>query len=239
MDPHWTDPDQPINGVSWYEAAQFVNWLNISTGHQAAYKFTGTQGTSSYALATWSVEEAACGGTNLYRHKEAFYYLPTENEWVKAAYWNGVDLQTYATKNNGTPGEWRPTGGPSSDGQAAGWNYGHAYPSNTSATGQPWEVTEGYSPEELNGTFDMMGNVWEWTESPYDDTDFETDSSRAVRGGSHYDYRVKLESPSRTAYGPDYESSRGGFRVAAVPEPASLALVLLGGLALVVKGKRR
>ncbi len=37
--------DVPTNNVSWYEAAQFVNWLNTSTGHQAAYKFTGTQGT--------------------------------------------------------------------------------------------------------------------------------------------------------------------------------------------------
>ncbi len=26
----------PTNEVSWYEAAQFVNWLNPSTGHQAA-----------------------------------------------------------------------------------------------------------------------------------------------------------------------------------------------------------
>ena len=87
----------PTNNVSWYEAAQFVNWLNTSTSHQAAYKSTGTQGTSGYALATWSAAEAA-GGTNLYRHKDAFYFLPTEDEWVKAAYWNGTTLQNYATK---------------------------------------------------------------------------------------------------------------------------------------------
>ena len=87
----------PANNVSWYEAAQFVNWLNTSTGHQAAYKFTGTQGTSNYTFAAWSAAEAA-GGTNLYRHKNAYYFLPTEDEWVKAAYWNGTSLQTYATK---------------------------------------------------------------------------------------------------------------------------------------------
>ena len=81
------------NNVSWCEAAQFVNWLNTSTGHQAAYKFTGTQGTGDYTLDTWSTAEAA-GGTNLYRHKDAVYYLPTEDEWVKAAYWNGSSLQT-------------------------------------------------------------------------------------------------------------------------------------------------
>jgi formylglycine-generating enzyme required for sulfatase activity len=82
-EPYWTGTNVPINGVSWYEAAQFVNWLNTSTGHQAAYKFTGAQGQSDYALATWSAAEAD-NGTNLYRHKDAEYYLPTENEWVKA-----------------------------------------------------------------------------------------------------------------------------------------------------------
>ena len=40
----------------------------------------------------------AAGGTNLYRHKDAMYYMPTEDEWVKAGYWNGTSLQTYATK---------------------------------------------------------------------------------------------------------------------------------------------
>ena len=32
----------PANRVSWFESAQFVNYLNTSTGHQAAYKFTGS-----------------------------------------------------------------------------------------------------------------------------------------------------------------------------------------------------
>ena len=105
----------PANDVSWYEAAQFVNWLNTSTGHQAAYKFTGTQGTSNYTFATWSPAEAA-GGTNLYRNKDAYYFLPTEDEWVKAAYWNGTTLQTYATK----PGDSLTQGNGTS---GTGWNY--------------------------------------------------------------------------------------------------------------------
>ena len=44
--PSWTGTNVPTNNVSWYEAAQMVNWLNTSRGHQAAYKFTGTQGTA-------------------------------------------------------------------------------------------------------------------------------------------------------------------------------------------------
>ena len=84
-EPIGTGTDIPTNNVSWYEAAQFVNWLNTSTNHQAAYRFTGTQGTGDYNLDTWSPAQAD-NGTNLYRHKDAFYFLPTEDEWVKPAF---------------------------------------------------------------------------------------------------------------------------------------------------------
>ncbi|MCP4591533.1 MAG: SUMF1/EgtB/PvdO family nonheme iron enzyme, partial [bacterium] len=99
--PSWTGTDVPTNEVSWYEAAQFVNYLNTSTGNQPAYKFTGTQGTGDYTLGTWSAAEAD-NGTNLYRHKDAMYYMPTEDECVKARYWNGTALQTYP---NASPGD--------------------------------------------------------------------------------------------------------------------------------------
>ena len=33
---------KPATGVTWYEAARYVNWLNTSTGYQAAYKFSGS-----------------------------------------------------------------------------------------------------------------------------------------------------------------------------------------------------
>ena len=32
-------PNKPAAGISWLEAAKFVNWLNKSTGHTPAYKF--------------------------------------------------------------------------------------------------------------------------------------------------------------------------------------------------------
>jgi formylglycine-generating enzyme required for sulfatase activity len=36
----------PVDRVSWYEAAQFVNWLNTSTNNPVAYKFTSSLPTS-------------------------------------------------------------------------------------------------------------------------------------------------------------------------------------------------
>ncbi len=77
--------------------------------------------------------------------------LPTEDEWFKAAYWNGSEIQEYATKPGDTLHEGDGTSG-------TGWNY-----NNTDPVG-PWNVGSG--SEELNGTYDMMGNNWEWIEDP-------------------------------------------------------------------------
>lgn len=220
-DSDWTSTNVPTNRVSWYEAAQFVNYLNTSTGNQPAYKFTGTQGTGDYTLGTWSAGEAD-NGTNLYRHKDAMYYMPTEDEWVKAGYWNGTSLQTYATKPNDTLHQGDGASG-------TGWNYyddGWA----TDPYG-PWDVGSG--SEELNGTFDMMGNLYEWMESSYYSDDYGTGSLRGLRGGSWGYAGPYLASHDRTKSTPHNEYEVLGFRVASdVPEPSSLSLLLIGGMML-------
>jgi len=199
-DPYWTGTNVPTNDVSWYEAAQFVNWLNTSTDHHVAYKFTGTQGQTDYTLATWDAGEAD-NGTNLYRHKDALYYLPTEDEWVKAGYWNGTNLQTYATKAGDTLHQGDGVSG-------TGWNYYHS--GYATDPGGPWDVGSG--SEELNGTFDMMGNIWELMESPYSDTSYGTGSHRGLRGGSFDDPDGSpLASSLRYGVNPDYENGNFGL----------------------------
>ena len=216
-DPTWSGASLPTNVASWYEAAQFVNWLNTYSGYQAAYKFAGTQGQSDYTMSMWDVTQT--DGTNLYRHKDAYYFLPTEDEWVKAAYWNGTSLQNWATVGDHRPGQ-------------SGCNY--YYFDHATDPPYAWAATKGST--ELNGTKNMMGNVWEWMETPYYSDDYLPDSRRAFRGGSYE--RVGLggffiiESSYR---GPDFAHSEDyyrGFRVASVPEPCSLVLLGLGGLVL-------
>ena len=219
---YWTGTDIPTNNISWYEAAQFVNYLNTSTGHQAAYKFTGTQGTGDYTFSVWGPADSGYDADNPFRNSNTHYFIPTEDEWVKAAYWNGTSLQTYATKAGESLTQGDGTSG-------TGWNYydgGWA----TDPFG-PWDVGSG--SEELNGTFDMMGNVWEWMESPYYSGEYQSGSYRGTRGSSCILIVVSyLSSSSRYPSGPYGEGSESGFRVASVPEPCSLVLLGLGGLVL-------
>jgi hypothetical protein len=216
-DSHWTGSNVPTNSVNWYEAAQFVNYLNTSTGHQAAYKFTGTQGTSNYTFDIWNASDTGYNPSNPYRNSNAFYFLPTEDEWVKAAYWNGTSLQIHATK----PGESLTQGNGTS---GTGWNYyNNGYATNPYG---PWAIGSG--SEELNGTFDMMGNIIEWMEGLYHSEGYSANSHRIVRGGAYnnekepfgslYDGYDTLESTFRIwDCHPDAESYTIGFRVASEP----------------------
>lgn len=207
---YWGGTNKPTNCVSWYEAAQFVNYLNVISGHHEAYNFTGTKGQSDYIFTIWDTSDA-WGGTNLYRHKDSFYFLPTEDEWVKAAYWNGASIQTWATIDDSVPV------------MGIDSNYGG------SGDG-PWYIGSGSM--ELNGTFDMMGNVFEWIEDSWWSPErYPASSSHIYRGGSNAIYGGAIEAlMSSTRYDglADSEVSNVGFRIASIPEPATLALLGLG-----------
>ena len=220
--------NRPAADMTWYEAAAFVNWLNTSTGYQAAYDLTFT---GSWSMTLWSSAQAwQAGGENLYRHKDAYYFLPSEDEWYKSAYQqnDGVTANywDYATGSNTIPTQ-ELTGGTLAgsavyDGTAAG----------TPASPADVNLAGGLSAYLTMG---QNGNVYEWQESAFDGSNSSSSEDRAIRGGRWNTFEANLRI--RDTNGPSLSESGLGFRVASVPEPS--AAVLITSCSLIWLFKRR
>jgi len=160
-----------------------------------------------------------------------YYYIPTQDEWYKAAY----------HKNDGNTGNyWNyPTmsdTAPSGSGLNTG-NNANLPP----AIGSPFYMTEvgnySLSPGPY-GTFDQAGNIWEWTElmpaSP--------DGTRQEIGGCWYTASA-LAGDDAVAWGDSSHPGGGwvvqGFRLTVIPEPATLLLVGLGGAGVILRRRRK
>jgi hypothetical protein len=79
--------DQPAGNLRWLEAAAFVNWMNTSTGNQEAYNLSLNG--STWTVDVWPASDAWGSAEGIllnhpWRHKRAKYFLPNENEWLKA-----------------------------------------------------------------------------------------------------------------------------------------------------------
>lgn len=226
----WTG-SQPAANINWYEAAAFVNWLNTSTGRQGAYDLTW-DGTV-WSMNLWSSSEAwTAGGTNLYRHKNAYYFLPSEDEWYKAAYYNaaGTNYFLYPTGSDSAPAA-----------VISGTN------ANTAVFDSPTAVPVVDAPSEVSaagglsayGTMGQGGNVMEWNETAYTGINSLSSEQRAIRGGSYIADEFSMRASSRNYDLPTFEGDNLGFRVASVPEPSTYLLVLLGAGALYALRRRQ
>jgi len=214
--------NRPAMGISWYEAAKFVNWLNTNQGFQAAYKFVN----GTFQL--WSSTDAGYNANNMFRNSLAKYVLPSTSEWYKAAYGSPTGTwYDYPTGSNSAPGEvWNGTAANTAVYQS------HNVADITSAGGL-----------SAYGTMAQGGNAWELTETAYDGTNDTAGESRELRGGAFMPQSQALTELSAKGRVSDFawdgDYYKTGFRVASVPEPSALSLLAvgLGGLALIRRRK--
>jgi hypothetical protein len=210
--------NRPATGISWNEAARFVNYLNTSKGYQAAYNFTTSGANADITL--WGAGQYS--GSNQFRHKDAYYFLPSMDEWYKAAY--GSPSGTWYNYANGSD---------SAPSAVASGTSGAVYNGQSG----PADITNAGGLSAW-GTMAQGGNVWEWNESAYDGSNNNPMESRELRGGSWGLSSGYLGASHRSGSDPTNEDDDRGFRVASVPEPSSGLLVLLG-LSAVLRRRRK
>ena len=228
--------NRPVNYVTFWDAARFANWLHNGQGsgdtESGAYHNIG--------------DELLFGRT-----AGAKWFIPTEDEWYKAAYHqNDGDTGNYfdyPTSSDTSPGyvidggNLSGTGNPFTEGGTDPGNYAtYDGDGGTNGIGSPYyrtKVGEWENSASPYGTFDQGGNVREWTEA------IIGGSSRAMRGGSFYYNEDMLQASHRIDYTPEWGDTYVGFRVAssaAVPEPGSvLVWAGLGVIGLIWLRRRK
>lgn len=224
----------PVTYVSFFDAMRFTNWLHNGQG-------SGDTEAGVYTIGS---------GTDEVRSTSAKYWIPSEDEWYKAAYHDasagtaGVyfDLATGTDLGDSIPVSDQPGDDPSAvnyfrnDNLANGFNDGFAvngsrsYPNSTNPLTDVGAYTAATSPY---GTFDQNGNVWEWNEAV-----ISSNSSRRVRGGSWNEDLFWLRAAIPRSYEPSVEYLSAGFRVATVPEPSSVLVGVWVACGLLMRRRR-
>jgi sulfatase modifying factor 1 len=224
--------DKPVNYVSWFDAARVVNWLQNGQG-------TGSTETGAYTL------NNATSGPAPAVNSGASYFLPTEDQWYKAAYYKGSGTNAgywdYATQSDTTPtavtADATGIGSAGSTGNFANYN------TFADWNGQDGNVTTvgTNGGASAYGAFDMSGNLTEWN-----DLTGAAGSSRGVRGGFWSLDAFFLSSSTGITTVPSDENRSIGFRLASpvpVPEPSTwlmgLAGIACGGWQMVRRRRAR
>jgi len=191
----------PIVNVNHVSVLRFANWLHGGETEIGAYDIS-TQGAQAK------------------RSAEAKVWLPSEDEWHKAAYYDAEVKRywLYAARSDERPQSSPPNATlPNAanffwaDGVKNGMNKGYAVPQTDYYKPGSIALTPvGSYPMSPSayGTLDQTGNVWEWTEG------IMWKTKRVIRGGSWFDEANALRSTTRTSVLPTTTFHDTGFRLA-------------------------
>jgi formylglycine-generating enzyme required for sulfatase activity len=189
------DSNHPVNYVSFYDTLRFANWLDNGQGN-------GDTETGAYTLMGGTPTPS--NGDSITRNAGATIFLPSENEWYKAAFYNPATTSyfRYPTSSNTAPTASVPTSAANSA------NYNNAV-GNVTSVGAYGGTTSPYH------AFDMGGNVYQWNEAIITNVD---GTFRGLRGGSFAGDSSSMLSAFRNYDDPSGDLNRGiGFRVASIP----------------------
>lgn len=213
----------PVVYVSIFDAMRFVNW------------FANGQGDGDTETGAYSLDSSGFP----VRSADAHFFLPTEDEWYKAAYHKNDGATSnywdFATASDELPAFVPPQDTNASDAtNAANWGYavtnGARYDPHQNYLTDVGAYTQSVSPY---GTYDQTGNAAEWVET------LSEPSLGIFGGGSWGSIGIQLPASRRNINHPlDSEYRDGTFRVAAsVPTPTAASLAALACVGAL--GRRR
>jgi formylglycine-generating enzyme required for sulfatase activity len=201
----------PVNYVSFYDSLRFANWLE--NGQPTGAQDSTTTEDGAYTMIT----ESYPGGPFITPNVGVTFFLPNEDEWYKAAYYDPISTSynpyPFADGFNGAVCE-APAGATTHSANCSDPLFG-----NTTDVGAYTTSPSAY------GTFDQGGNVHEWTEAIIS-------TGRGLRGGGWPPHSVFMAASTRSYNLATEEDGATGFRVAAVPEPGRGLLLMTGVLSL-------
>jgi hypothetical protein len=226
--------NRPITYVNWWDSARFANWL--ANGQPTGDQTNTTTENGAYNLnGATSGQAKARNVTNPNTNATPTFYIPTQNEWYKAAYYSPVlnsgsgGYYTYATQSNTAPGNVPGSGA----NQANYFTDGTTDLFSVTQSGD-YDLNQNYLTDvgaftnsaSFYGTFDQSGNVYEWN-----DLAGAAGPSRQLRGGDFFfGGAINLSSSSQFSAVPSAENVYG-FRLASpvvVPEPSTYAMAFAG-----------
>lgn len=179
---------------SWWRFTEGANWRHpegpeSSIEGKAEYPVVQVSYNDAKAYAAWAGRR-----------------LPSEAEWEYAA---GAGASTkYIWGDEKTPGGKE---------QANTWQ--GSFPlENTAADGHTGQAPVGCYPPNRFGLYDMVGNVWEWTDTVFEETSGESEAIHVIKGGSFLcadNYCQRYRSAARQPQEVGLPTNHVGFRTVA------------------------
>ena len=174
--PNWED--RPVTYLAFYDLARYANWMHYGCPTTGESKLGTTEGNSTQgAYNTEDFEPVRSGQKTSYesfgkRNRGARFWIPSEDEWYKAAYYDPEKIgnrpyHDYPTRSSDAPTH-----------EQANYMY-----DNTLCIGEPYfvvPVDSFQNAASFYGTLNQGGNVWEWLE----DWQYGSIGCRGLRGGS-------------------------------------------------------
>ena len=232
--------DKPVVFVTYWDSLRFANWMH--NGMPSGAPDLNRTATESGAYALLGRNVPTLFGRTLNREPDARWFIPSEDEWFKAAY----------HKNDGVTGNYYdyPTATDEIPSVATADEFGNISNPGRNivnyANGADWNGLDGnlttvgsagVGSASAYGTFDQAGNVDEWTDTNVGFTFRTLDPGNTlypiVRGGTFFQpddaHIIGLINGSRDVGGPNGPSNHIGFRVATTTFPFLLGDCDLNG----------